>query len=1034
VVSAALLVALCSSTTISQSSQRGAGKKEKAERFSVLAEKAAEEGDRLHKEWKRKSLQLAAKQYAEAHSFWQSNNNSRREADILKRLGDVYSILSNYPRAIDYYSRALLLASASSDKQLEVDILYQLSIAYLDRANVNKALPYCQKVQEISRQIGYQKGWVKGLNCVGVVSSISSDVLKALESFDQALAIWPAERADDIAADTLLNLGYLHSNLGNMELSLNCYKSALAVWQTINNQQKQAFTLTAMAGVYALQGEKQTALNFHNQALKLFQTMGNRNGEAATLNGIGYFYDALGDRTEALRRYERALELFRSIDNQHYAAITLGYKGRVYFALGETDKALDFYNQKLATSRSVQDPRMESYTLSDIGNVLNSISERDKALDYYQHALTLSREVLDRRGSAFILNSIGSLYEELKNKPESLKYYEQALPLMQAVADRRGEVLTLYRIARVQRDLGSISEARATIERSIDVIERLRTKVTSPSLRISYLETVYQHYEFYIDLLMRMHRQNPTAGYEVLALETLEHARAKTLLESLIGAGADIREGVNPELLAEETKLRQRLSQKAEQLTRLLSGRSTPQQATVLKKEVEILLTQYREVESRVRDKSPKYAALTQPSHLKFSDIQNELDKETVLLEYSLGTERSYCWVVTPTSITSYELPGRAQIETEATEFYRLLSTSNARQNGEHRIAHKDRVARNLTAYTKVSARLSTILLDPIASHLGQKRLVIVADGILQYIPFVSLPEPGQEKLDGELREPLVVNHEVITLPSLSALAVLRREMRGRPPAKKTVAVFADPVFERDDPRVLARRKIPVAPSFGQNYDERLASRQLERAASDLEGDNEATTFQRLPFSFQEAQAILEVVPNHQTLLALGLDANLKTALHPQLREYRVVHFATHGLLNNSYPELSGIVLSLVDASGNPQDGFLRLTEIYNLNLPAELVVLSACQTALGKEARGEGLIGLTRGFMYAGVARVVASLWRINDRSAAELMRYFYEAMFRQKLAPAAALRSAQIRMWRTAEWRFPHHWAAFVLQGEWN
>jgi CHAT domain-containing protein/predicted negative regulator of RcsB-dependent stress response len=1032
------LLILCSITAIAaQKSRQSVAPGRTAGELSTLANKAAAKGDKLRAEWKAESLRMAIREYAQAQLYWHLSGDSRREAEILKRLGDIHSILSNYQLAIDYYNQALQISRNLPDQHMEVDILNQISNAYLETANVKKALPYSHQAQEISDHIGYQRGAAESLNYLGLVNSISGDVLRAQENFNQALALWPQVNYDEGLAYTLLNLGYLHGNLGNTQLSMDFYNRALAISQTINDRQKQALTLTAMGGAYALQGEKQKALNLHNQALILFRTIGNRSGEAATLNGIGYLYDDLGIKSNALKCYTMALQLYQSIDNRNYAAITLGYIGRVHFALGEKEKALEFYNQKLATSRAVQDRRMESYTLKDIGNVLSTTRGKDKALDYYKQALALSRDVMDRRGGAYIINSIGSLYEQLGSKPQALDYYRQALPLMEAVADRRGEVITLFNIARAERDLGQLAAARAHIEKSLDLIEYLRTKVANPSLRISYLETVYQHYEFYVDLLMRMHRLEPSAGYEILALEANEHARARTLLENLIEARTDIRQGVDPELLAEEGRVRQQLNQKAEQQTRLLSGKFTPQQAAAIKKEVELLLAQYEEVESRVRDKSPRYAALTQPIRFKLADLQKELDPETVLLEYSLGEERSYCWAVTATSVKSFELPGRAEIEAAAREVYRLLATNNARRKNESLAAQEARFKQSVADYPEAAATLSRILLNPVASHLERKRLVIVADGILQYIPFATLPEPGQENSDMASRQPLVVDHEVVMLPSLSTLAVLRQEVRGRPPAKKAVAVIADPVFERDDPRIKSiksQRPIPSPAKPTQIREGSLIGRQLERAARDLGTDDEPVSFERLPFTLQEAEAIFTIVPQAETRRAIGFDANLRTALDPELRQYRIIHFATHGLLNNSYPELSGIVLSLIDKSGRPQDGFLRLNEIYNLDLPAELVVLSACQTGLGKVARGEGLIGLTRGFMYAGVARVVASLWRINDRAAAELMRYFYEAMFLQRSTPAAALRAAQIKMWRAGEWRFPHYWAAFVLEGEWN
>ena len=257
--------------------------------------------------------------------------------------------------------------------------------------------------------------------------------------------------------------------------------------------------------------------------------------------------------------------------------------------------------------------------------------------------------------------------------------------------------------------------------------------------------------------------------------------------------------------------------------------------------------------------------------------------------------------------------------------------------------------------------------------------------------------------------------------------------MAGRQPAPKSVAVFADPVFRNDDPRInpsqirveTARAKQSPAPTG-----ELAATSDIERSARDA-GLN---SFVRLRFSRQEAEAIAAFAPQQKRLTALDFVASHETAQSADLSQYRIVHFATHGLLNSQQPELSGIVLSLVDERGQPQDGFLRLHEIYNLKLNADLVVLSACQTALGKEVRGEGLIGLTRGFMYAGAPRVVASLWRVDDRATAELMKRFYQGMLKEGLRPAAALRAAQVSMLKEKRWSAPHYWAAFTLQGEWR
>ncbi|MEP7341027.1 MAG: CHAT domain-containing protein, partial [Acidobacteriota bacterium] len=382
-----------------------------------------------------------------------------------------------------------------------------------------------------------------------------------------------------------------------------------------------------------------------------------------------------------------------------------------------------------------------------------------------------------------------------------------------------------------------------------------------------------------------------------------------------------------------------------------------------------------------------------------------------VLLEYSLGKDRSYLWAVTPTEMAVYELPQRAEIELAAKKYSDLLKTGNKRE---------------LRSQVKLAAaELSRMVLGPVADKLGDKRLLIVTDGALQYIPFGALVTKNDQ--------PLIVEHEIVHLPSASALAVLRKELAGRQPASKAVAVLADPVLQENDPRIKKAGltgRTPNAKSDGSAGSTRDANADLVRSARDAG----VASLERLLYTRREAEAIAALTGADTRFKALDFDASKKTAMSPDLGQFRIVHFATHGLLNSQHPELSGIVLSLVDERGQPQDGFLRLHDIFNLKLNAEMVVLSACQTALGKNVKGEGLVGLTRGFMYAGAARVVASLWDVRDEATAELMTRFYRGMLKDNLRPAAALRAAQVSMLKDARWEAPYYWAGFVLQGEWK
>ena len=447
------------------------------------------------------------------------------------------------------------------------------------------------------------------------------------------------------------------------------------------------------------------------------------------------------------------------------------------------------------------------------------------------------------------------------------------------------------------------------------------------------------------------------------------------MLDLLSEARVDIRQGVDAGLLQRELRLRQLLEDKQSAEIRLLAGGDDGERASVLQKELAALRTEYQQVEAQVRADSPRYAELSQPQPLGLSAIQKEvLDPDTVLLEYAIGAQRSYLWAVTSSRLTSIELAGRGEVEALAVRLYRTIT-------GRRPSAPDD--------YQKTGWALSKILLGPVQDQIGNKRLLIVGDGALQIVPFAALPSPGMDSY-----EPLIVRHEIVSVPSASTLAFLRRDFTGRHPAPKKLAVFADPVFEREDDRIV--RTVAPAENASQPSAAPLPQRVPETASAEslAIGTLRGIGLERLPFSRKEAEAVLRLTSPQSRFAALDFMANRSTATSPELGRYQIVHFATHGVVNDAHPELSGIVLSLFDNKGAPEDGFLRLNDLFNLKLNAGLVVLSACQTGLGKEVRGEGLIGLARGFMYAGVPRVVVSLWSINDQATSEEMRRFYEGV----------------------------------------
>jgi CHAT domain-containing protein len=684
----------------------------------------------------------------------------------------------------------------------------------------------------------------------------------------------------------------------------------------------------------------------------------------------------------------------------------------------------------------------QGVVLATIAEVYSISGDLRKSFDYYGQALQILRASGDRRHEAAALIHMGKAYEQSHEIERGVECYNEALSLAENMEDAFSEAAAMYGIAHVERDRGNLAAGLAEIESALKIVETLRNNVSDQQLRTSYSSSVREYYELYIDLLMQLEKQDPSKGYAARGLEVSERATARSLLETLHEARAEIRHGVDPHLLEREHSLQQLLDGKTERQMRLLAGEHNEKQAAAVRKEIEELLAEYQDVEAQIRATSPGYAALTQPQPFSLGEIQKQvLDADTLLLEYSLASDRSYLWAVTPDSLASFQLPKGAEVEAAARRVYELLTARNRAEKGENTRQRSARLKRAELEYAEASAALSEIVLRPVAKLIHGKRLAIVADGALQYIPFGVLPFPRGEG-NGSGSDPLIFDHEIVDLPSASVLGLSRRDLASRKSAPKAVAVLADPVFDRRDARVKSRgnnliqqgdferRTIPGARSWPAS----LTESSLTRSAAEVGVRGEEHHLPRLAFTRQEAKSILAVTPAEQGMEALDFNASRATATSPELGQYRMIHFATHGLLDSEHPELSGLVLSLVDKHGRPVNGFLDLEDVYNLNLSAELVTLSACETGLGKEVRGEGLVGLTRGFMYAGAQRVVASLWKVDDVATAQLMGRFYQGMLQEGLRPTAALRRAQVEMWKQRRWSDPYFWAAFTIQGEWR
>ncbi|MBK9314361.1 MAG: CHAT domain-containing protein [Acidobacteria bacterium] len=993
----------------------------------IAAHNAFREGEILRLTGKTETIRRALVKYEEALKNWKILEARSETSRTMFEIARSHRALGENRQALDRYEELLPLLRETGNASLEAAVLNNLANIHADFGDARKGIEYLDKALQITESTGNQNAQATFLNSLGAKYDEIGDKKKALEYYDRALKLRRIVRDRRGEAVTLHNMGILYNSTGEYTHAAKFMEDAMKIYQELNDQRGMAFSFNGLGMVYDALGEYQKALDYYRKALDIRRELGDRSGQAFSLNNIGFIYDFyLDEKQRAVDYFNQALDLHRSTGHKPGEALAVSNLGRVYSSLGEEQKAHDLLNLALDLNREIENKEGESIVLHNLGWLYKSNGKYQQALDYYSRALVLIETFGNRKHKAYSLHNLGGLYDSLGENDRAVEYLSQSLTILENIGDVHGEASTRYGLARVERERGNLAESLTHIEKAIAIGETLRKRIDDHNLRSSYFATVQDYYALSIDLNMQLHKQNPTVGRDALAFATSERARARGLLDLLTEAGADLRSGVDTVLVEEERNLQRQLNARAQYRMNLLNSKHTQEQLDRISREFAELTSQYQALQTKIRSSSPRYASLTEAQPLDLKDVQEwVLDSDTMLLEYSLGEDRSYLWAVSKDGISSFELPRRDEIEESARRYYRLIS-DETQSTRARRLRHKPAVVDKPgdgPDLAETAAELSRMLIQPLGKLNSGKRLLIVADGALQYVPFAALPD-----MTGQ---PLILGHEVLSLPSASAIAVSRRELEGRKPAPKTLAVIADPVFDGQDPRVKRQMR-----RNGSRDD--IAARRIDDllTRSAIESGIATVDFMvpRLPGTRREAIGILSMVPASERKQSLDFDASLSTATGVELADYRIIHFATHGILNSVHPELSGIVLSLVDDKGQPRNGFLRLHQIYNLKLPADLIVLSACQTGLGKEIRGEGLVGLTRGFMYAGAARVQASLWNVNDRATSELMKSFYQGMLKEGLTAPAALRKAQIAMLRQKRWASPYFWSAFIIQGEWR
>jgi CHAT domain-containing protein len=781
--------------------------------------------------------------------------------------------------------------------------------------------------------------------------------------------------------------------------------------QSLGTRARAAMMLAEVASDLGNGAEAEAA---NRESLALWQQLGQTTWEAEVVNRLAHHASERGELAQAERLYRDALKLWEASEEASSAAMVLGNLASVYSLAGEPQLALDTAEEGLARAPKDMAPEDRAGILAQKGEALANLGRREEAQGVFSEALLL-RSKGEPAKLAQLERRLARLAYDQGNYDEASRQFRNALTVLTTAQDwqsviatrqdlawtelKRGHLDSAERLflqtsveaessenrwirpavlagrARLEQVRGHLQQARGLALQALDQVEILRDELGRTDLKTFVFANQQSYFDLAVDLTLQFYDRTGNPSLLAEAFEISERSRARRLLDLLAQPKGEPRA---------ETQGAKALSRAEERLRALRSAEASAPIIEEAEREVRKAVIELRREEGVSDAATPVFG----DTPLSISQIQRWIDQDTVLLEFDLGDDASYLWVVSRQRLLVHRLPPQKHIEELARKAVDVLSAQ-----GFLAVSVQGQEA------LLVASRL---LVGNAAPELGVRRWLLVMDGALHTLPLGALPNPGNPG------EPILAAHEIAYAPSASvAVRLSERKHRQKEEPRKEMAVFADAVYEAE---------------------------KSERSSSTSLQPSSGTSLFHLPplhFSDVEARRILSMIHPAARLDARRFAATKGRILGGELADYRLLHFAVHGLPNETHPELSGLALSLFDRQGKPQDGILFAHEIARLHLPADLAVLSACQSGRGAAVSGEGMVGLVHAFFTAGTARVVASNWAVNDRATAELMGLFYDGLLRQGLTPARALQQAQITLSRQEPWRRPYYWAAFVVQG---
>jgi CHAT domain-containing protein len=839
-----------------------------------------------------------------------------------------------------------------------------------------------------------------------------------------------ARDAGDLAgiATQLFHLSQIHIELGEFEEALHVASESLDVAGTAGDPSIEALALQGRGDAFYYLGAFARARRDFEAAGRIAREQGDHFGHAAALKSTGIVDKELGEFDQALGELEGALEIFRTLDHPDQVASTLGNLGGLYEQLGDDRRSLEYFQEALAIgrlsglgeilrdpllhigslhlergdperalealregheiSRRLGQPNSEQWSLGLISYALARLDRVDEAIEVQKEALSLSRQIGSELLVANRLIALGGLYLD-REPAAALDLTLQGLQTYERFRFR-DTWHAHAQAARARHRLGDLDGAIESYGRAVEGLESQRVRILADQLRATFFTRYQDIYREFVGVLIERGARGENSTDVERAFEVTERARARRLVEAITEARLDLGSELPADLQRREEQLTALVAKLQRELVR---PRLRAEERERILDGLERADAEFTRLVGEIRRRNPPYAAILHPEPISAAGARALLGPQTALLAYFRTATRLVVFLVTRPGVQAFELPADPGLVEERVATYLDLISDDRRDGWE-----------------PVSRRLEVELLAPVRAVLPEPidTLVIVPDGALHFLPFETLLRSSGTDAMGSRGRFLLEDHIVSYAPSGTALRELTRSRDRRPPRDRAdLVMFASP-----EPLSLAQA--PGAAADGAAHTRALY-------------EDEGIEIPPIPYSADEAEAIRDLA-SRRSQIYLGDQATEGRVKITRLDDYRVIHFATHGLISQRWPARSALLLS--DGGDPSEDGFLQAREIYRLRLASDLVVLSACRTARGQILAGEGVQGLAQAFFHAGARSVVASLWDVDDYRTATLMRAFYTHLGR-KLPAADALRRAKLDLIGQPSTAAPRLWAPFVLTG---